>query len=80
MLAADYPFLDLMWTMIVFVAWILWIWMVIVVLGDVFRRREMEDPNLGAAFGELVHQERAKTVRLGKYLGPFLIDQRPDVG
>jgi len=38
--AADYPFLDLMWTMIVFVAWIIWIWMVIVVLGDVFRRRD----------------------------------------
>jgi Phospholipase_D-nuclease N-terminal len=38
--AADYPFLDLMWTMIVFVAWILWIWMVIVVLSDVFRRRD----------------------------------------
>jgi Phospholipase_D-nuclease N-terminal/Short C-terminal domain len=38
--AADYPFLDLMWTMIVFVAWILWIWMVIIVLSDVFRRRD----------------------------------------
>jgi len=38
--AADYPFLDLMWTMIVFVAWILWIWMVIIVLGDLFRRKD----------------------------------------
>ena len=36
--AADYPFLDLMWTMIVLVAWILWIWMVIAVLTDLFRR------------------------------------------
>ena len=36
--ANDYPFLDLMWTMIVFFAWILWIWLVIVVLSDLFRR------------------------------------------
>lgn len=38
--AADYPFLDLMWTFIVFFAWVIWIWMVIVVLSDVFRRRD----------------------------------------
>ena len=36
--AADYPFLDVMWTLIVVVAWVLWIWMVIAVLTDVFRR------------------------------------------
>ena len=39
-LAADYPFLDLMWTLIVVVAWVLWIWMVIAVLADVFRRHD----------------------------------------
>jgi hypothetical protein len=38
--ANDYPFLDLMWTMIVVVAWILWIWLVIVVLSDLFRRHD----------------------------------------
>ena len=38
--ANDYPFLDLMWTMIVFFAWILWIWLVIVVLSDLFRRHD----------------------------------------
>lgn len=38
--ATDYPFLDLMWTMIVIVAWILWIWLVIVVLSDLFRRHD----------------------------------------
>ena len=38
--AADYPFLDLMWTLIVLVAWVLWIWMVIAVLADVFRRHD----------------------------------------
>ncbi len=39
-LAADYPFLDLMWTFIVIVAWVIWIWMVIAVLSDLFRRRD----------------------------------------
>jgi hypothetical protein len=38
--ATDYPFLDLMWTMIVVVAWVLWIWLVIVVLSDLFRRHD----------------------------------------
>jgi hypothetical protein len=38
--AADYPFLDLMWTMIVVVAWILWIWLVVSVLTDLFRRHD----------------------------------------
>ena len=39
-LGADYPFLDLMWTMIVLVAWVLWIWLVISVLGDLYRRHD----------------------------------------
>lgn len=38
--ANDYPFLDLMWTMIVIVAWILWIWLVIMVLSDLYRRHD----------------------------------------
>jgi hypothetical protein len=39
--AADYPFLDILWTMIIFFIWITWIWMVIAVLGDVFARRDI---------------------------------------
>ena len=27
MLAADYPFLILMWTMLIFFLWFLWIWL-----------------------------------------------------
>jgi hypothetical protein len=38
-IAADYPFL--VWTMIVFFAWVVWIGMMIVILGDVFRRRDI---------------------------------------
>jgi len=41
MLAADYPFLDLMWSMFVFFIWISWIFLVFRVLGDVFRRHDL---------------------------------------
>ena len=40
-LAADYPFLDVLWSMIIFFAWVVWIWMMIVILTDVFRRRDI---------------------------------------
>src|SRR3954468_1151136 len=39
--AADYPFLDIFWSMIIFFAWVVWIWMMIAILGDVFRRRDI---------------------------------------
>ena len=39
--AADYPFLNIFATMIIFFAWVIWIWMLIVILSDVFRRRDM---------------------------------------
>jgi|SRR4051812_15838925 len=37
-LAADYPFLDILWTMILFFCWVAWIWMLVLIFGDVFRR------------------------------------------
>jgi hypothetical protein len=40
-LAADYPFLDVVWTMLVFFAWIIWFWLLITVLADVFRRHDI---------------------------------------
>jgi hypothetical protein len=40
-LAADYPFLDVIWTMIVFFAWVIWFWLLITILGDVFRRQDL---------------------------------------
>jgi general stress protein CsbA len=39
-IAADYPFLNILWTMIIFFAWVAWIWILIVILIDVFRRRD----------------------------------------
>ena|SRR5436189_5708492 len=41
MLAADYPFLDVVWTMLIFFAWVIWFWLLIVVFGDIFRRRDI---------------------------------------
>ena len=40
MLAADYPFLDVFWTMLVFFLWVMWFWLLITVFADVFRRRD----------------------------------------
>jgi hypothetical protein len=41
MVAADYPFLDVVWTMFIFFAWVIWIWLLITVLVDVFRRHDL---------------------------------------
>lgn len=40
-IAADYPFLDVVLTMIIFFTWVVWIWMMIMILSDVFRRRDI---------------------------------------
>jgi hypothetical protein len=40
-IAADYPFLDVFWSMIIFFCWVIWIWMMIVILTDVFRRHDI---------------------------------------
>jgi hypothetical protein len=40
-IAADYPFLNILWTMIIFFCWVVWIWIMIVILTDVFRRRDI---------------------------------------
>jgi hypothetical protein len=37
-IAADYPFLDIVFTMLVFVGWMIWFWMLIMVISDIFRR------------------------------------------
>jgi hypothetical protein len=39
--AADYPFLDVFWTMLVFVFWVIWIWILITVLIDLFARDDL---------------------------------------
>ncbi len=43
LLAAEnnYPLLEVIWTIVVFFAWVIWIWAVISILSDVFRRHDM---------------------------------------
>ena len=40
MLAADYPFLDIFWTMLIFFCWIIWFWLLITIFADIFRRKD----------------------------------------
>ena len=40
-IAADYPFLDVLWSMIIFFVWVIWIWMMILILTDIFRRHDL---------------------------------------
>ena len=37
---ATYTFLDVMWTMLVFFAWVIWFWLLITVFADLFRRKD----------------------------------------
>ena len=39
--AASYPFLDVLWTMLIFFLWVMWFWILIVVLGDMFSRHDI---------------------------------------
>jgi Short C-terminal domain/Phospholipase_D-nuclease N-terminal len=40
-LAASYPFLDIVWTMLIFFAWLMFFWLVIVLFADIFRRDDL---------------------------------------
>jgi hypothetical protein len=41
MIAADYPFLDVFWTMLVFFVWVAWFVLLFRVIGDIFRRKDI---------------------------------------
>jgi hypothetical protein len=41
LLAADYPFLDILWTMIIFFCWVAWFWILITIFADLFRRHDI---------------------------------------
>src|SRR4051812_8485246 len=40
MFAADYPFLNILWSMILFFAWVAWIWVLVMIITDLFRRHD----------------------------------------
>lgn len=39
--AADYPFLNILWSMLIFFCFVVWIWMMIAIFSDIFRRRDI---------------------------------------
>ena len=41
MLAASYPFLDVLWSMFIFFLFVIWIWILITVFVDIFRRKDI---------------------------------------
>jgi hypothetical protein len=41
MLASDYPFLDVFWTMLVFFLWVAWFVILFRVIADIFRRHDI---------------------------------------
>jgi hypothetical protein len=40
-LATSYPFLEVFWTMLIFFAFVVWIWILFTVLADIFRRHDV---------------------------------------
>jgi hypothetical protein len=39
--AADYPFLEVLWTLLIFFAWVIWFWILITIFADLFRRHDI---------------------------------------
>ena len=40
-LAADYPLLNVFWTIMIFFIWVIWFWLLITVFIDLFRRHDL---------------------------------------
>jgi hypothetical protein len=40
-IGSSYPFFDILWTTLIFFAWVIFIWIAITVLIDVFRRHDL---------------------------------------
>ena len=41
LIAADYPFLNILWSMIIFFAWVAWLFILFRVIADLFRRHDI---------------------------------------
>jgi len=39
-IASSYPFLEVFWTMLIFFAFVVWLWILFTVLTDIFRRHD----------------------------------------
>jgi hypothetical protein len=40
-IAADYPFTGILWSTLIFMAFLLWIWIAIMIFSDIFRRHDV---------------------------------------
>ena len=40
-IAADYPLMDIVWTMLIFFAWVIWFTLLFRIFGDLFRRDDL---------------------------------------
>lgn len=40
LVAATYPLLEVFWTMLIFFAFVVWLWILFAVIGDILRRRD----------------------------------------
>ena len=50
MLASSYPLLDVFWTMLEFFAFVIWIWLLILVFTDIFRSHDLKGAAKAAWF------------------------------
>jgi len=41
LIATDYPLLEVFWTMLIFFAFFIWIWILVTVFADLFRRKDI---------------------------------------
>jgi len=41
LIATDYPLLEVFWTMLIFFAFFIWIWILVTVFADLFRRQDI---------------------------------------
>ena len=39
--SSGYPMLDVLWTMLIVFAWIIWFWLLITIFADLFRRHDV---------------------------------------
>ena len=40
LIASAYPFLEVLWTMVIFFAFVIWLWILFTVFVDIFRRHD----------------------------------------
>jgi len=41
LIAADYPFMDVFWSMLIFFLWLAWLLVLFRIFGDIFRRHDL---------------------------------------